>query len=457
MNHSKYLNILKGLFYAGIEAVEPTSLIHNYLSLEKNILILKTEKDYKLFNLDTFDEIYVIGAGKASECMAEGIYEILGDSIKSGLVVTKEAKYFNIGMIHVMEAGHPFPDERSVNCGTTLQVMAHRAKEKTLFISLISGGASALVEVPRVDFADGEEVKLSLDDIVKVNKLLLHCGASIEEINCVRKHVSMIKGGYLSAWMYPATALNLILSDDELDRIDVIGSGLTTYDETFFEDVLWIIEKYDIKEKMPEKVMKIFKWGVNDKILETPKSEKLVFDKTTNVIIGNNAKVLNALKNRAIELGFKPIVRDTWIKGESRAAGRELYGEALKIKYDKTRKKPVILISGGETTVNVQGRGKGGRNQEMALAFLEEIERNPGDSQGIHFLSASTDGNDGPTDATGAFASSEIAQTAKLKGISISEYLSRNDSYTFFDSCGYLFKTGYTGTNVCDVQIVLIK
>jgi len=152
-------------------------------------------------------------------------------------------------MIHILDAGHPLPDKWSVECGIALQVKAHRANEKTLFISLISGGASALIEVPRIDKVDNVTISLTLEDVIATHTALIRSGASIDEINCVRKHISMIKGGYLSAWMYPATALNFILSDDELDRISVIGSGLTTFDETSFEDMLWIIEKYDLVKK----------------------------------------------------------------------------------------------------------------------------------------------------------------------------------------------------------------
>jgi len=167
-----------------------------------------------------------------------------------------------------------------------LQVKAHRANEKTLFISLISGGASALIEVPRIDKVDNVTISLTLEDVIATNTALIRSGASIDEINCVRKHISMIKGGYLSAWMYPATALNFILSDDELDRISVIGSGLTTFDETSFEDMLWIIEKYDLVKKIPENVMRIIQWGADDKIMDTPKTNKIVLIRPRMSLLG---------------------------------------------------------------------------------------------------------------------------------------------------------------------------
>jgi len=457
MKQDNYLDILKDLFYEGIQAVDPYHLIQNYLSLEKDTLILRKQNDYTLFNLEKFDEILVIGAGKAGERMAEGIYDILGDRISGGLIVTKATHYPHIGKIHVLEAGHPLPDKWSVESGIALQIRAHRAKENTLFISLISGGASSLIEVPRTDKVDEVTVALTLKDIISTNDALIQSGASIDEINCVRKHISMIKGGYLSMWMYPASALNFILSDDELDRIGVIGSGLTTYDDSSFEDVLWIIEKYDLTQKIPEKVMKIIQWGVDDKILDTPKTEKLVFDKTKNVIIGNNAVALDAVESMAQTLGFNVERNSDWVKGEAREAGRRLFHKALKIKQNKSVEKPILIICGGETTVTIRGEGKGGRNQELALAFLDEMKKFGTRSEGIYFLSAGTDGNDGPTDAAGAFASYEILHTAKMMDISMDEYLSRNDSYAFFDACGYLFKTGLTGTNVCDIQLILIK
>ncbi len=456
MNKDTSYAILKDLFYAGVRAVDPSDLIQDILRLEKNTLILQRQLDFRLINLDKFDEILVIGAGKASEQMAAGIHNILGDRISDGLVVTKYVRYPLIGAIHILDAGHPLPDKWSVECGIALQVKAHRANERTLFISLISGGASALVEVPRIDKVGNITVALTLEDIIATHSALILSRASIDEINCVRKHISMIKGGYLSAWMYPATALNLILSDDEFDRIDVIGSGLTTYDKTSFEDALQIIEKYDLAEKMPENVMRIIQWGVDEKILETPKTNTLVFDKTENVIIGNNALALNAIEEHALSLGFNVERSTDWIKGEAQEAGRKLFHKALKLKQGKSADKPFIIICGGETTVTIRGEGKGGRNQEIALAFLDELKKFGTKAEGIYFLSASTDGDDGPTDAAGAFASSEIIHIAEMMELNTEEYLRRNNSYAFFELCGYLFKSGITGTNVCDVQLILI-
>ncbi len=457
MNKDTSYAILKDLFFAGVRAVDPYDLIQEHLRLEKNTLILQRQHDFTLINLEKFDEILVIGAGKASEQMAAGIHDILGDRISGGLIVTKYVRYPLIGAIHILDAGHPLPDKWSVECGIALQVKAHRANERTLFISLISGGASALVEVPRIDKVGNITIALTLEDIIETHSALIRSGASIDEINCVRKHISMIKGGYLSAWMYPATALNFILSDDELDRIDVIGSGLTTYDETTFEDALRIIEKYDLAERIPKKVMRIVQWGVDEKILETPKTSTLVFDKTENVIIGNNASALNAIEISARSLGFNVERSADWIKGEAEEAGRRLFHKALELKQEKSADKPFIFICGGETTVTIRGQGKGGRNQEMALAFLDEMKKFGTRAEGIYFLSAGTDGDDGPTDAAGAFASYEILQTAKMMELPTDEYLTRNDSYAFFDACGYLFKSGVTGTNVCDVQLVLIN
>ncbi len=450
------IQILTDLYYSGIQAVDPYILVQQHIRLEKNTLILQKHNDYILYNLDEFDEILVIGAGKASEQMAAGIHDILGDRISGGLVVTKFAHYPHVGNIHILDAGHPLPDKWSVECGIALQVKAHRANERTLFISLISGGASSLLEVPRIDKVGNVTIALTLNDIIATYDTLIGCGASVDEINCVRKHISMIKGGYLSAWMYPATALNFILSDEELDRISVIGSGLTTYDETSFEDMLRIIEKYDLSEKIPENVMRIAQWGVDDKILETPKTSKLVFDKTENVIIGNNAIALNEIEKSAKSLGFHVERVADWIKGEAQEAGRRLFHKALTLKQEKSADRPLICICGGETTVTIRGDGKGGRNQEMALAFLDEMRKFSTRAEGIYFLSAGTDGDDGPTDAAGAFASSEILHTAKMMELQTGEHLRRNDSYTFFDSCGYLFKTGFTGTNVCDIQLILI-
>jgi len=202
--------------------------------------------------------------------------------------------------------------------------------------------------------------------------------------------------------------------------------------------------------------MRIIQWGADDKIMDTPKTNKIVFDKTENVIIGNNAIALDAVEEMAHSLGFYVERNFDWLKGEALEVGRRLFHEALEFKQDMSVDKPILFICGGETTVTIRGEGKGGRNQEMALAFLDEMKKFGTRAEGIYFLSAGTDGDNGPTDAAGAFASYEILQTARMMDLPMDEYLSRNDSYTFFDSCGYLFKTGLTGTNVCDIQLILI-
>ncbi len=449
--------ILSDLFVAGLRAVDPSRLIKNIMKLEKNALVLKIDNDYHLYNLDNFDEIQVIGAGKASERMAEGIYDVLGDNIIDGLVVTKSRRYGEIGSIKIIEAGHPIPDNKSVEAGIAIQNITHLSDEKTLIISLISGGASSLVEVPRIENVNDEEIKLSIEDLIETNHLLLKSGATISEINCVRKHLSMIKGGYLSAWMYPATALNLFLSDVEDDRIDIIGSGLTTYDKSSFTDMQEIVEKYKLYGVLPERIIRIIHRGTEGKIFETPKTQELVFERTENIIIGNNRTALMEIEKRANELGFDTLYEDLWVKGDSVEKGRELFRKALSIKKDDNFDKPLIIISGGETTVTVNGDGIGGRNQELALGFLNEMEQYGKAGEDIFLLSASTDGDDGPTDAAGAFASYQVLKKGRSENLKVEEFLLRNDSYSFFDKCGFLYKTGFTQTNVCDVQIVLIK
>jgi len=447
---------LNDLFKVGVKTADPSRLLKNILKVEKNTLMVKKEKDYHIYNLENYDEIYVIGAGKASERMAEGVYDVLGESITDGLVITKSRRFGEIGSIKIVEAGHPIPDERSVKGGIALQNIAHEATERTLIISLISGGASSLVEVPRIEHIEGKEITLTLDELKKINELLLHSGATIDEINCVRKHLSMIKGGYLSVWMYPATALNFILSDVEGDRIDIIGSGLTTIDESLFLDMDEIIKKYGLEDRIPDNIKKFVQLGIDGKIFETPKTQELVFERTENVIIGNNKTAIEGIQRRAKEMGFNILYDSSWVKGESRHIGRELFHRALQVKSNDMREKPLCLVSGGETTVTVKGGGIGGRNQELALGFLDEMERKQDNSSGIFLLSASTDGDDGPTDAAGAFASYDVLQKAGNLSLSMNDYLARNDSYTFFEKCGFLFTSGYTGTNVCDVHILLI-
>ena len=326
--------------------------------------------------------------------------------------------------------------------------------EKTLFINLISGGGSALYCNPvRTD-----RVSLSLSEKQKTTELLLSCGADIHELNTIRKHLSDVKGGKTAAAMYPAVSLNIILSDVVGDDLSVIASGITSPDRSSFRDTKDIFLKYGIYESLPENVRKVVELGCSGEIPDTPDENDKVFDRVHNILMGTNTESLVSAKEKAVSLGYETYILSSSITGEAREIAKFYSALARDGRsfFPRGGNKPLCIIGGGETTVTIRGKGKGGRNQEMALAFLDEIKRNTESFKNCCFLSGGTDGNDGPTDAAGAYASVDVLEKSIDAGLDIQEYLSRNDSYHFFKNCSSLLMTGATNTNVGDVQIILM-
>jgi glycerate 2-kinase len=385
------------------------------------------------YDLTAVRNVYVIGAGKASARMAVAVERLLGRRITSGLINAPNA--IKLRRIEISEAGHPIPDRRGVAGAKRIAQMASDAGAGDLVICLISGGASALLPLPAPP--------VTLAEKQKTTRSLLHSGANIHEINCVRKHLSLIKGGRLARLAYPATLLTLILSDVIGDDPDVVGSGPTAPDLTTFADARAILEKYRIWSKVPRTVRE----RVSSAAEDTPKRGDKIFSKTRNVIVGSNALAVDAAAIEARRLGFHTLVLSTFLEGEAREAARVHAGIARKI-----RTPPACVISGGETTVTVRGNGLGGRNQEFALAAAIEIA----DLPGTVILSGGTDGTDGPTDAAGAVADGTTIARAEALGLDAAEFLRNNDSYHYFEAIGDLIKTGPTGTNVADIQVILV-
>ncbi len=443
---------LREIFMAAVARVNPYSMILKHLRIENNELIISYEGFKKQIDLNDFKRIIILGAGKATAKMALAVEEIFGERINTGVISVKYGHTEDLKRIRIIEAGHPVPDEKSVQAASEIELLAREADEETLVINLISGGGSALLASPLRLPADNKIPRILLEEKQVTTRILLSCGAAIREINCLRKHISQIKGGRLAAILYPAVSVNLILSDVVGDHLDSIASGLTAHDETTYKQADGIIKKYGLEKKLPDSVLNIIQMGLEGEIEETPKPGDRVFSKLINILMGTNYTGLQAASVRAKELGYNTAALSSQITGEAREVAKMYAGIARDIKkYDCLEKKPACIIGGGETTVTLRGKGRGGRNQELALSFLEEVE------DGIYFLSASTDGNDGPTDAAGAFASLEILNKSREAGLSLTESLKHNDSYHFFDSLGYLLKTGPTNTNVCDYQICLIK
>ncbi|HUX51152.1 MAG TPA: glycerate kinase [Spirochaetia bacterium] len=445
---------LERIFRSAVARVDPRAMMIDRLKLTGNQLSVVTESGTLSFDLAQFSRIIVIGGGKAGATMAAGLEAVLGDRIDDGIVAVRDQHNETLSRIRTVVAGHPVPDERSVDAARQIVALASGADEHTLVVSLISGGGSALLCYP---FEAGGTV-LTLSEKQEVTRLLLSSGATIHETNCVRKHLSGIKGGRLATAISPAVSLNLILSDVVGDNLDAIASGLMVPDSSTYADALAIVRRYGMEDQLPETALKILRDGLKGQFSETPKPGDPIFRKVSNVLLGTNAQALLAAGVEATNLGYSTTILSSQVTGEAREAAKFYLGIAKDIrKRSLLAKPPACVIAGGETTVTVRAGGKGGRNQEMALSFLCEIASQPADTDGVFFLSAGTDGTDGPTDAAGAFASIEVLEEASRFDLRAQDFLNRNDSYSFFDPIGRLLKTGSTNTNVCDVQIVLVR
>ena len=432
----------KTIFEAALEASDPALAIGRHLRLERETLWA----GQRPYDLSQHGKIYVIGAGKATAKMAFALEEVLGEGLAGGLVIVKPGYTVRLRAVEIVEAGHPIPDQSGIDGTNRIIDLLTRVGEKDLVICLVSGGASTLLCCP----SDG----LSLQDKQKTTEVLLSCGAKIQEVNAIRKHISKVKGGRLAELARPATVLSLILSDVIGDPIDHIGSGPTAPDSTSFSDCLSVIDRYGIATMIPLPVKKLLEKGAAGDIAETPKAGAPVFDKVQNLLVGNNRSALSAAKERAEALGYQTVTLSNSIEGEARKVAIEHSAIAKDLRLDRTRVRwPVCIISGGETTVTVQGRGLGGRNQEFALAAAIELD---GVEQ-VVVLSGATDGTDGPTDAAGGIVDGTTLQRAREKGLDARDYLRRNDSYSFLKAVDDLLMTGPTLTNVMDVRLLLVS
>jgi hydroxypyruvate reductase len=444
----------EAIFRAALDRVDPVPMMKRVLRLDGDVLRVATELSSASFDLSRFDRVVVTGMGKATARMALGLEEILGDRIADGLVSVKAGHVETLRRVRLIEAGHPVPDESSRRAAEEIRAFAGACDERTFVITLISGGGSALLCAPACD-AGGRPL-ISLDEKKEVTRALLACGATIHEMNCVRKHLSRIKGGRLARAYAPATSLNLMLSDVVGDDLDVIASGPTVPDPTTFGDALGVIRRYDVADRIPAAALRALEAGAAGLHEDTPKPGDPAFAKATNVLIGTNHQALLAAERKARALGYATLVLTSRLTGEAREAALALLGIGEDIAVSGfPLHAPACVIAGGETTVTLRGSGKGGRNQEMALAFLAALPRSKAAGK-IVLLAASTDGNDGPTDAAGAFASLEVAGRARGLGLDANAFLAANDSYRFHEAAGSLLRTGPTNTNVSDVAVLMV-
>ncbi|MEM2970846.1 MAG: glycerate kinase [Candidatus Bathyarchaeia archaeon] len=426
---------------AALNAVEPQQIIKSKVLLKGSTLYVGGYS----FDLKRFNNVYVVGGGKASGSMAEALEQILCDYIKAGWVNVPYGDKHKTRVIRLHEASHPIPDETGAYGTQCMLEIAEKASENDLIICLISGGGSSLMPLPR-----GE---ISMTDKKTITDALLKCGATINEINTVRKHISNFKGGWLAKKAYPATVLNLILSDVVGDPLDFIASGPTVPDSTTFSDAAKVLKKYSLWSKTPASIKKVLSDGMKGVIPETPKANDEAFKKVFNVIVGNNRLASKTAKESLASEGLNTLLLTTTLEGEARHVGKVLASIIHEISVSGTpTPKPAGIIAGGETTVTVMGEGKGGRNQEIALSAALKM----GGLDGAVLASISTDGVDGPTDAAGAIVDGKTLARAAKEGLNPEEYLAKNDSYNFFAKIGDLIFTGQTGTNVNDISIIIV-
>jgi glycerate 2-kinase len=428
------------MFRAALAAADPREAVLRHLKCDGRFIRAGSRR----YRLSAFDRIQVIGAGKAGAAMAGAVERVLGPSITGGLVNVPDGTHTRLRRIRLNPCGHPMPDERGHAGALEILEIARQAGPRDLLICVISGGASAMLPVPAPP--------LTLAEKQEVTRKLLLAGANIHELNTVRKHLSGIKGGQLARAAYPATVLALILSDVIGDDLDVIGSGPTVPDRSTTADALALLHKFKVR--------------LSPGLLhETPKPGDApfavvhnMFAGVHNLIVGSNRLAIDGAARKARELGYRTLVLSSSIDGETRdvarmhaAIAREIPERGHRIRRPVRR--PLCVLSGGETTVTVRGHGLGGRNQEFVLAAAIALEG----ADGIVVFSAGTDGIDGPTPAAGAIADVRTIMGARTRGLDPQAYLDDNDSYHFFKGAKSLVMTGPTGTNVMDIRLMLIS
>jgi hydroxypyruvate reductase len=434
---------IQRILAAALDAVEPGAAVRRYLQLDGERLHV-AGRDYDLRN---YERLLVVGAGKAGASMAGAAVDILEGRVAAGAVIVKDG-YVSArppGPIQLLEARHPIPDERGVNATQHIIDLLEGAGQNDLVLCLISGGGSALLLSPYPG--------ISLNDLQQLTRLLLNCGATINEINALRKHLDRVKGGGLARLAAPATIVTLILSDVVGDPLDVIASGPTVPDPTTFTEASQVLQRYGILDQVPEAIRARLLRGLRGEVPETPKSEDALFERVQNIVVGSNILAAQAALKQAQAEGIRPLLLTTYLQGEARQAGRTLAAVARQIAATgQPVQPPACLVIGGETTVTVKGDGLGGRNQEMALSAVQEMAG----LEDAVFVTLATDGSDGPTDAAGAVVTGRTLDRALQAGMKPAAYLERNDSYHFFSALGDLLLTGPTLTNVNDLAFLFV-
>ena len=429
------------ILQAALDAVEPAAAVRRQLRREGDTL----RAGERCYDLRNYAHVYVVGAGKAGAPMAQAVEDVVGERVAAGLVNVKHGYTLPTRLIRLNEAGHPIPDESGVAGARGIAELLEAAGEDDLVLCLISGGGSALMTLP----VEG----VTLDDVRHLTDLLLRAGATINEINAIRKHLDGLKGGNLARLAHPAQVVSLILSDVVGNPLDVIASGPTAPDSSSFAEAYGLLERYALLPEVPDSVADHLRRGVRGEINDTPKAGDPIFERTQHVIVASNDIAARAAELAAQGQGFHALLLSTYVEGEAREVAKVFAALAKEVLASgRPVPRPACIIAGGETTVTIRGNGKGGRNQEMALAGAMCI-------QGLHdaaIVCLATDGTDGPTDASGALADGMTTRRARALGLDPWAYLENNDSYGFFARLDDLLLTGPTNTNVNDLALVFV-
>jgi glycerate-2-kinase len=438
--NTQFKKILKTLIQASLKAADPGQAMKRLINRNDQTLCVNTVH----YDLSQFRRIVCVGAGKSSAHMARTLEDIFGQYLEGGLVIVKDGYATLTKKVAVVEASHPLPDGRGARATKKILTIIGSLTKQDLLIVLLSGGASSLLCAP----APG----LTLTDKRKTTKWLLRSGATIHELNTVRKHLSAIKGGQL-AKRTKAQILTVIVSDVIGDDLATIGSGPTVPDPTTFQEAKTILEHYQVWNKVPGNVQKHLEQGIQGQLSETWKSRRQHSLRNRSVILTNNQMALDGIAKEAKRLGLRPYVLDSPLQGEAKDLGTILGAMAKDIReFGNPVRPPACLIAGGEPTVTVTGKGKGGRAQECVLAAAQELAG----LSNVFVAGFGTDGTDGPTDVAGALVDELTVEHATAKKADISRFLNNNDSYNFFKKIGGHIVTGPTRTNVNDIYLVLV-
>jgi len=424
---------LEELFNAALEAVDPARAVAGAVRRRGDRIEIAGER------LDPGARLVVLAVGKAAAAMAQALEAVVGDRIAAGLLVVPDGLAVDLKYLAACEAAHPIPDERCERAGQRAIELVANARREDVLLAMISGGASSLLSCP----VEG----VTLADLAETTEALLRGGASIAELNAVRKHLSRLAGGRLAEQTACERIEVLAISDVPGDRLDVIGSGPLAADPTTYRDALDPIER--IGGRFPVRVRAHLEAGARGELPDTPSPGAARFERVRSTLLASNATAIEAARAAAERRGLRALALPGWLTGEARIAGRRLAALGRSI----ASARPICAIAGGETAVVVRGGGRGGRNQELALAAALELAGDPK----VALLAAGTDGVDGPTDAAGAYVDGGTLARGRERGVDGRAALAANDSHGFFEREGGVLRTGPTGTNVMDLAFLYVE